>query len=75
MVDSKLLSPGDKYYLHRNEEVPLDSIYRYSARVELEVSESLITGESRPVLKRPDEEVYQGSICLTEGVLLEVKKE
>jgi len=75
VVDSQLLSPGDLYFLHRNEEVPLDSILRWSKSDEIEVSEHLITGESRPVAKRLEEEVLQGSVCMTESVVFEVRRD
>ena len=51
-VDAETLVPGDVVYLESGNRVPAD--IRMIAAHGLEVDESLLTGESLPVAKRPD---------------------
>ncbi len=58
-IDIKLIREGDKLLIKPGEKIPADGIiYEGSSSVD----ESLITGESKPVEKKKDDEVVGGSV-------------
>jgi len=59
------LQPGDHILIRPGEQVPADGVVVVG---ESAVNEAFLTGESRPVPKRPGDEVVAGSVN-TEGVL------
>ncbi len=68
-IESILLAPGDIIMIRPGERVPAD------ARVnegEAALDESLLTGESDPVTKRPGSEIYAGSIVSDDTLVAEV---
>jgi cation-transporting ATPase E len=52
----------DLLELRAGDQVPADGVVRSAAG--LEIDESLLTGESDPVVKRPDDEILSGSIVV-----------
>mmetsp|Transcript_16960 Transcript_16960/g.46570 ORF Transcript_16960/g.46570 Transcript_16960/m.46570 type:complete len:780 (-) Transcript_16960:1365-3704(-) len=54
------IRPGDLVKILKGSSVPTDGILRFG---ELAIDESMITGESRPVLKTPGAVVLGGTIC------------
>eukprot|EP00537_Pseudo-nitzschia_pungens_P018811 CAMPEP_0172409882 /NCGR_PEP_ID=MMETSP1061-20121228/76589_1 /TAXON_ID=37318 /ORGANISM="Pseudo-nitzschia pungens, Strain cf. pungens" /LENGTH=1009 /DNA_ID=CAMNT_0013146047 /DNA_START=313 /DNA_END=3342 /DNA_ORIENTATION=+ len=54
------IQPGDLVKILKGSSVPTDGILRFG---ELAIDESMITGESRPVLKTPGAVVLGGTIC------------
>ncbi len=65
------LVPGDRVRVRPGEVIPADGVV---AEGESEANEALLTGESRPVPKRPGLEVTGGSINVTSPLLVEVRK-
>ncbi len=53
---------GDVIDLRSGDQVPADGVVRDAAGIE--VDESLLTGESDPIVKEPDDEVMSGSIVV-----------
>ncbi len=60
---------GDRVRIRPGERIPVDGVVREG---ETEVDESLVTGESMPVLKRPGDRVVGGAINQTGSVVVEV---
>ncbi|THF64394.1 heavy metal translocating P-type ATPase [Pseudothauera rhizosphaerae] len=65
------LEPGDRVRVRPGEVIPADGVV---AEGESEANEALLTGESRPVVKRPGAEVTGGSINVASPLLVEVLK-
>ena len=65
-VDLEELEPGDRVLVRAGERVPVDGVV---VEGEGAVDEAIITGESLPVAKRPDDTVVGGSI-LRDGSLV-----
>ncbi len=63
------LSPGDYVLVRPGERVPIDGIVQGG---ETEVDESIVTGESMPVTKRPGDKVVGGSLNQDGRVVVEV---
>ena len=72
-VDVKVetLKPGDRVLVKPGEKIPVDGVV---IEGETSVNESMLTGESKPVTKRADENVIGGSINGEGSISLEVKK-
>ena len=60
---------GDRVRIRPGERIPVDGVVREG---ETEVDESLVTGESMPVVKRPGDRVVGGAINQTGSVVVEV---
>ncbi len=68
-IDSLLVDPGDVLELAAGDEIPVDGrLLDHPASVD----ESLLTGESRPVLKQVGDSLLAGSIVQERALLLEV---
>lgn len=65
------LVPGDRVLVKPGEKVPVDGIVLEG---ESSANESMLTGESRPVSKRPGDTVIGGAINGEGSVIVEVKK-
>lgn len=63
------LEPGDRVRVLPGEALPADGVL---VGVDAWVDESLLTGESRPIHKRPGEEVLAGSLCRDRALELEI---
>jgi len=61
MVTLAAVKPGDRIEIIPGDRVPLDGIVLEG---EAEVNESMLTGESNPIIKEPGSEVYAGSFSL-----------
>ena len=65
------LTPGDRVLVRPGEKVPVDGVVVEGTT---SVNEAMLTGESRPVEKKPGDEVIGGAINGEGSVLVEVKK-
>ena len=63
---------GDRIVVHNQELIPADSILREG---EANINYSFVTGESKPVFKRPGDEVYAGGKQIGSTIEVEVVKE
>lgn len=70
-VPTENLKPGDKVLVKPGEKVPVDGII-YKGQTS--VNESMLTGESKPVVKNVGNEVIGGSINGEGAIEMEVKK-
>ena len=70
-VDVWELVPGDLVLLNAGEKVPSDG--RLLESTKLALDEAILTGESEPVSKTADEQVFMGTTALTGRGLLEVQ--
>ncbi len=61
-LDSRQLVPGDVFYIEEGVKIPADGVILDSKH--LEVNDAALTGESIPVLKQVDEQVYAGTIVV-----------
>jgi Cu2+-exporting ATPase len=68
-VEVEALRPGDTVRVRQGERVPVDGTVVEGRAT---VDESLMTGEARPVSKRPGESVVGGSVVQTHAVDVEV---
>ncbi|MCU0754931.1 MAG: cadmium-translocating P-type ATPase [Xanthomonadales bacterium] len=68
-IDSLLVDPGDVLELSAGDEIPVDGRL---LEAPASVDESLLTGESRPVLKQPGDTLLAGSIVQERPLALEV---
>jgi len=64
--------PGDIIKVLRGSNIAADGVVLHG---ELTVDQSMITGESIPVLKSPGDDVLGGTICAETGTMLEGNKE
>ncbi|BBL68372.1 heavy metal translocating P-type ATPase [Methanoculleus chikugoensis] len=65
------LEPGDRVFVRPGEKVPVDGVVVEGAT---SVDEAMLTGESRPVEKRPGDTVIGGAINGEGSIVVEVKK-
>ncbi len=70
-VESETITIGDKVLLRPGERIPLDGVIISG---EGSVDESFLSGESKPVVKTHDMEVFAGSINLDGTLILEIRK-
>ncbi|WP_457590733.1 heavy metal translocating P-type ATPase [Geoglobus sp.] len=70
-VSVESLKPGDRVLVKPGEKIPVDGIV---AEGQSYVDESMLTGESKPVLKKEGDEVIGGSINMEGSLVVEVKK-
>ncbi|MFA9518280.1 heavy metal translocating P-type ATPase [Halopenitus sp. H-Gu1] len=68
-VDVDEVAPGDRLLVSPGERVPLDGTVKEGIA---DVDESVLTGESLPVPKRPDDTVIGGATVMDEAIVLEV---
>jgi P-type Cu2+ transporter len=71
MVNLSLVRPGDLIEVVPGEKIPLDGIVKEGSS---ETDESMLTGESRPAMKRPGSEVYTGTVNLFGSFVYEVTR-
>jgi len=71
-IDSQFLVPGDLVYLGEGARVPADGVVIEDFN--LEVNESALTGESMPVIKAVNEEVFSGTIVSKGRGVVKIKK-
>lgn len=64
--------PGDIIKILRGSNIPADGVVLHG---ELTVDQSMITGESIPILRSPGDSVLGGTICSETGTVLEEKSE
>lgn len=72
LVDPEALVVGDIVLLQSGSQVPLDGIVRSSNGLSLD--ESLLTGEADTVGKKPGDQLFSGSFCVSGQGYLEVEK-
>lgn len=65
------LAPGDRVLVRPGEKVPVDGVVIEGAT---SVDEAMLTGESKPVEKRPGDEVIGGAINGEGSVVVEVRR-
>lgn len=70
-VSADEIAIGDKVLLRPGERIPLDGIV---VSGQGSVDESFLSGESKPVLKKEEMEVFAGSINLDGTLILEIRK-
>ncbi len=70
-VNVESLKPGDRVLIKPGEKVPVDGSVIDG---ETSVNESMLTGESKPVTKRPGNSVIGGSINGESSMVVEVRK-
>jgi Cu2+-exporting ATPase/Cu+-exporting ATPase len=70
-VNADHIAIGDKVLLRPGERIPLDGMV---VSGQGSVDESFLTGESKPVLKKEQMEVFAGSINLDGTLILEIRK-
>jgi len=70
-VDIQELKQGDKVLVKPGEKIPVDGEIK---KGKSEVDESMITGESEPVVKKKDDEVIGGSVNGNGSLTVEVSK-
>ncbi|MBR9689318.1 MAG: cation-translocating P-type ATPase [Candidatus Altiarchaeota archaeon] len=68
-IDSRFLVPGDIVLLEAGEKVPADGTVVLG---ELSVDESMLTGESLPVMKGHKEEIYAGTLIVKGKATIEI---
>jgi Cu+-exporting ATPase len=66
------LKVGDRIVVHNQELIPADSVLKSG---EANINYSFVTGESKPVFKRPGDEVYAGGKQIGSTIEVEVCKE
>ena len=71
-IDAVSLVPGDLVVLNAGDKVPADGKVREINR--LFISESLLTGESVPIEKQLDAEVFMGTVVQAGRGIFEIKK-
>lgn len=65
------LKPGDRVLVKPGEKIPVDGVV---IEGETSVNEAMLTGESKPVGKKPGDEVIGGSINGEGSIVVEVRK-
>jgi len=71
-IDSKYLVPGDFIFIEEGTKIPADGVVAES--VNLELNESVLTGESLPVNKKLKDEIFSGTIVAKGRGLIEITK-
>ncbi|HET8575403.1 MAG TPA: plasma-membrane proton-efflux P-type ATPase [Candidatus Paceibacterota bacterium] len=71
-IDSRLLVPGDVVRVGRGDVIPADA--KLMKIDSLKVNQSMITGESMPLEKTKDDELYSGSFVVSGSAVIEVSK-
>jgi len=71
-IESKFLVIGDIVYLEEGIKIPADG--KIAETVNLEINESVLTGESLSLLKNINEEVFSGTIVAKGRGMMEVMK-
>ena len=71
LVDVADLKPGDRVLVKPGEKIPVDGKVLQG---ETDVNEAMLTGESRPVIRKAGDEVIGGSINGSGSVVVVVKK-
>jgi heavy metal translocating P-type ATPase len=71
-VSANAVKAGDQFFVAEGERIPLDARVVSGKGV---VDESFLTGESRPVRKRPGDEVLGGSLLESGDLALETTRE
>lgn len=66
------LVPGDFVILSEGDRIPADG--KFIAKSEIEIDESVLTGESLPVVKKHNEELFSGTLITRGGGHLLVEK-
>lgn len=69
-IDSHYLVPGDVVFIEEGTKIPADG--KVIESVNLEINEASLTGESLPVVKAKNEEIFSGTIVAKGRGLLEV---
>ena len=70
-VNADAITIGDKVMLRPGERIPLDGMV---VSGQGSVDESFLSGESKPVLKKEEMEVFAGSVNLDGTLILEIRK-
>jgi Cu2+-exporting ATPase len=68
-VDVDALEPGERVVVTPGERVPVDGVVREGVA---DVDESVLTGESLPVTKRPGDDVVGGAVVADDALVVEV---
>lgn len=71
-IDSRFLVPGDLIYVEEGVKIPADGILKEALNIEL--NEAVLTGESMPVTKKINDEIYSGTIVATGRGWIEINK-
>ncbi|MDO8610747.1 MAG: cation-translocating P-type ATPase [bacterium] len=59
-IESMYLVPGDIFFIEEGTKIPADGVISQS--MNLEINESVLTGESMPITKNIKDEIYSGTI-------------
>ncbi len=70
-IDIGNLKVGDIVLVKSGEKIPADGVVLEGQAY---VNESLITGESKPIYKKPESKVYAGSICEDGSLIIKVER-
>ncbi len=71
-IPLKNIQVGDQIVVHNQELIPADGVLM---KGEANVNYSFVTGESKPVFKRPGDELYAGGKQIGSTIVIEVVKE
>jgi len=71
-IDSRYLVPGDIIYIEEGVKIPADG--RVVETINLEINEAALTGESLPVVKQNNEEVFSGTVVAKGHGYIAIKK-
>ena len=67
-IDVRLVKPGDRLQVRAGESVPVDGVI---VEGESALDESMLTGESIPADKKPDAEIYAGTVNLRSVLVMQ----
>ena len=67
VLSSKFLVLDDVYVLNNGDQIPTDSVIMSG---EVEVNESLLTGESLPIKKKEGQTIYAGSFIISGSIIV-----
>ncbi|WP_148706436.1 heavy metal translocating P-type ATPase [Aeropyrum camini] len=70
-VDVSMVKPGDKVLVKPGEKMPVDGVVVEGVT---SVDEALVTGESKPVTKRPGDKVIAGAVNLEGSIIVRAEK-
>ncbi len=71
-IESQFLVPGDIIYVEEGTKIPADG--KITETKHLEINESALTGESLPVVKKSQEEIFSGTIVAKGRGYMEITK-